>query len=138
MSQPPVTYAANPRDQVQAPAIALLAVAGLGMLLQIGSLLLRLLGMGLGSLGSHEGSEAVVALMSGAAGVVFALIGLAIGGFIIYGALQMKALANYPMAMAATIAAMVPCLSPCRCLGLPVGIWALVVLLKPEVKAAFV
>jgi hypothetical protein len=32
---------------------------------------------------------------------------------------------------------MIPCISPCCLLGLPIGIWALVVLLKPEVKAAF-
>ena len=37
----------------------------------------------------------------------------------------------------ATIIAMVPCISPCCLVGLPIGIWALVVLMKPEVKAAF-
>ncbi len=34
-------------------------------------------------------------------------------------------------------AAMIPCVSPCCLLGLPLGIWALIVLVKPEVKAAF-
>jgi hypothetical protein len=33
---------------------------------------------------------------------------------------------------------MIPCLSPCCCLGLPIGIWALVVLLDNNVKASFV
>lgn len=37
----------------------------------------------------------------------------------------------------AAILAMIPCVSPCCLLGLPLGIWALIVLLKPEVKAAF-
>ena len=37
----------------------------------------------------------------------------------------------------ASILAMIPCLSPCCLIGLPIGIWALVILMKPEVKAAF-
>ena len=32
---------------------------------------------------------------------------------------------------------MVPCISPCCLLGLPFGIWALSVLNKPHVQAAF-
>lgn len=39
--------------------------------------------------------------------------------------------------MAVSILSMVPCVSPCCLLGLPVGIWALVVLNTPEVKQAF-
>jgi hypothetical protein len=31
----------------------------------------------------------------------------------------------------------VPCISPCCLVGLPIGIWALVVLNKPEVKSSF-
>ncbi len=88
MSQPPVTYV-DPREQVQMPAIVLMAVSALGMLGQVGALLARILGMGLGSLGAREGSEAVVAMMSGAVGIVISLLGLAIGAFIIYGAFQM-------------------------------------------------
>jgi len=38
----------------------------------------------------------------------------------------------------ASILAMVPCISPCCLLGIPIGIWALVVLMKPEVQQAFV
>jgi len=39
--------------------------------------------------------------------------------------------------VAASIIAMIPCVSPCCCLGLPFGIWALVVLARPAVKSAF-
>ena len=39
--------------------------------------------------------------------------------------------------MTATILAMIPCISPCCLLGLPVGIWSLVVLLDENVKASF-
>lgn len=56
--------------------------------------------------------------------------------FVLYAALQMRQLKNWPLSMAGAIVALVPCFA-CCCLGLPVGIWALVVLNKPEVRAAF-
>ena len=49
----------------------------------------------------------------------------------------MKKLVNYRLAMVVSILALAPCISPCCLLGLPFGIWALVVLNKPEVKSAF-
>jgi hypothetical protein len=33
--------------------------------------------------------------------------------------------------------ALIPCLGPCYILGIPAGIWALVVLARPEVREAF-
>ncbi len=54
------------------------------------------------------------------------------------GAMRMKELRSYPLAMTASILAMIPCFSSCCCvIGLPVGIWALIVLLDKDVKAAF-
>ena len=70
-------------------------------------------------------------------GAVGNLLGLAFGGVMFYGALQMKDLRNYGLAMAAAIIAIIPCSGPCYCIGIPAGIWALVVINKPEVKAAF-
>jgi hypothetical protein len=49
----------------------------------------------------------------------------------------MQQLTSHGLAMAAAIIAMIPCFSPCCVLGLPFGIWALVVLSKPEVKSQF-
>jgi hypothetical protein len=76
-------------------------------------------------------------MASGTISVVFAIIGILIGGLIFYAALQMRKLQSYGLAMAGSIIAMIPCISPCCIIGLPIGIWALVVLTKPEVKAAF-
>ena len=75
--------------------------------------------------------------MSGGIGVVSAAIGLLIAGLIIYASMEMKKLKQWGLAVAASILAMVPCISPCCIIGLPIGIWALVVLMKDEVKAAF-
>jgi hypothetical protein len=49
----------------------------------------------------------------------------------------MQKLSNHGLAMAAAIVAMIPCFSPCCLLGLPFGIWALVMLNKPEVRSQF-
>jgi hypothetical protein len=54
------------------------------------------------------------------------------------GALRMKNLQSYGLAVTASILAMIPCTSGCCCLvGLPIGIWALIVLMDKDVKAAF-
>jgi hypothetical protein len=65
------------------------------------------------------------------------ILGLVLDGVIIYGALQMRQLKNWGLALAAAILAMLPCAGCCCLLGLPVGIWAIVTLTKPEVKSAF-
>lgn len=49
----------------------------------------------------------------------------------------MKQLQKWTLAVTASILAMIPCLGPCCLIGIPIGIWALVVLFKPEVKSAF-
>lgn len=69
--------------------------------------------------------------------IVSSIVGFVIGIVVIMGALKMKNLESYGFAMTASIIAMVPCISPCCLLGLPFGIWALVVLSDGQVKAAF-
>jgi hypothetical protein len=56
---------------------------------------------------------------------------------IIYGAVKMLRGASYGWAKAASILAIVPFTSCCFLIGAPIGIWALVVLSKPEVKMFF-
>jgi hypothetical protein len=62
---------------------------------------------------------------------------LATSAFVIFGALKMRKLESRGLAVAASIVAMLPCLGPCCCIGLPSGIWSLVVLMKEDVKAEF-
>lgn len=56
-----------------------------------------------------------------------------------FGAVKMKKLEGYGLAMTACILVMIPFISPCCCLIYPFafGIWGIVTLCKPEVKAAF-
>jgi hypothetical protein len=55
----------------------------------------------------------------------------------VYGAYQMKVLQKYQMARTAVTISLIPCCSPCVVIGIPFGIWALIVLNDPKVKAAF-
>jgi hypothetical protein len=56
---------------------------------------------------------------------------------ILAGALRMRNLRSRGLARGACILALIPCLGPCFVLGIPFGIWGLVVLKDPQVSAAF-
>ena len=56
---------------------------------------------------------------------------------LITGAFSMVRRGSYVWAMATAILAMVPFLSPFYVLGIPVGIWAVVVLRRPGVRESF-
>lgn len=69
--------------------------------------------------------------------MIFWLVVVICNGVIIFGSVQMLRMSADPLAMAASIMSLVPCLSPCCLLGIPFGIWALVVLMNSDVKASF-
>ncbi len=122
-------------EPLQLPAMFLLITAGLGALLQIALLLMSVLGIGLAAM---EGELAQIeALIGGGFNIFGIIIALAVAGVIAFGALKMKSGESWTWGLAASILAMIPCVSPCCFLGLPIGIWAIVILNKPEVKAAF-
>ena len=123
-------------ELVNGPAIGLIVTAILGVLLQITSLILNLAGASFLA-GSQMPKEAWTNMFSGAIGVAASIIGILVSGLILFGGLKMKKLESYGLAMTASIIAMIPCISPCCFIGLPIGIWAVVVLSKPEVKSAF-
>ena len=66
---------------------------------------------------------------------LFMVLTLAMGIVTLWGAVKMLRQESYAWATTAAIVAMVPWY--CCILGLPFGIWALVVLRRPVVKAAF-
>ena len=65
------------------------------------------------------------------------LISLASSPLIIFGGLQMLGLRKYPIALLAALLAAIPITSFCCISGIPIGIWALIVLRNPEVRASF-
>jgi hypothetical protein len=74
--------------------------------------------------------------MQGPLAGVISLVIAALNGFVLFGTIKLLRLRNHSIAVIASVVAMLPC--QCCCLfGLPFGIWALVVLNKPEVKSQF-
>jgi len=124
---------ARASSQVSAPAIAMVVIAGLSILTHIASLVARLVGVSFAGL---AGDQRAVWLLTGGLGIAVAAIGIVINAIIIFGALGMKDLRNYGLAMTAAILSIVPC-SCCCLISLPIGVWSLVVLLDSNVKAAF-
>ena len=111
--------------RVQGPAIALAVLA---------ILMLTLLGVGsafqvvLVATGETD-EDAIVGLIgSGMSAAVQAVI--------LIGALKMRRLQAYSLAVAAAVLAVLPCFGCCL-VGMPLGVWALVVLADPHVRAAF-
>ena len=130
------------RRQVSTPAILLMVTAGLGIALALLGLVQSLLGHGgippeLLDAPNFPPQLRPWLERSQSLGAFSNVLALGLSGFTFYGALRMKDLRDYGLAMAASIIAIIPCLGPCCCIGIPVGIWSLVVLNKPEVKAAF-
>lgn len=68
---------------------------------------------------------------------IAAAMGVLLGPLVIFGAVRMMKGRSHGLARTAAILVMVPCVSPCCVAGIPVGIWALVVLASPDVRAVF-
>ncbi|RKH10345.1 hypothetical protein D7V97_13990 [Corallococcus sp. CA053C] len=69
--------------------------------------------------------------------ILGSLPGLILNGLVVFGAWKMKNLQSYGLAMTAAILSCIPCCGPCCGLGIIPGVWALVVLNRADVKAAF-
>lgn len=125
-------------DQVNGPGIALIVLGAINIVISLGRMALTIAGLGMSALpsGSNDAQKALVAFF-GTFGLALLGLGLIGGLIILFGGIKMRNLQNYGLCMTASILAMIPCLSCCFLIGIPVGIWALVVLSKPEVKNLF-
>ena len=56
---------------------------------------------------------------------------------ILFGAIQMARMKTYGLAMTANIMAVIPCFSPCCIIGIPFGVWGLIVLCNGQVQSTF-
>ncbi|HEY3762015.1 MAG TPA: GYF domain-containing protein [Verrucomicrobiae bacterium] len=138
-------------QMVKGPAIALIVTAALGLLLTLWGLVQRLfmhsnMDQFNQAMQQVNGSNPQMAQFMqkmmdfayGPWGMVNSLFALVTLIFLLIGAIKMNSLRSYELAVTAAILAMIPCVTSCCCiLGLPFGIWALVVLMKPEVKSHF-
>ena len=70
--------------------------------------------------------------------IVSAVVSLGIAILMIIAGIKMRKLEGHGLCLATAIVSLIPCcFTPCCCLEVPVGIWALVVLLDSRVSAAF-
>ena len=127
--------------RVSGPATALIVAAILGMILQVlgilGNFVLMAVDFQPPAGAAAQGHDPLAMMVGNGVQVAIGVFSLAMGALVLMGAMKMKNLENYSFAMASAIIAMIPCFSPCCLLGLPLGIWALVVLNDSSVKAAF-
>ena len=124
-------------NSVKGPAIGLMVTGGMGVMYSCLILAGATFTFGGGMLIADKSGQYPQLMMQGGLGIVQGAIGLACSIVILLGALKMMKLESYGFAMASAIIAMAPCLSPCCCVGLPIGIWALVMLCNAEVKSSF-
>jgi len=125
-------------NKLRLPAVGLISLGALNILASILLLLGRIASL-------IKGEERVIVndaerLGYEASMVYFplvSLISIATAPIIIYGGVQMLSARKYSLALMAAILALMPFSSLCCLLGVPIGIWAIVVLRSPEVKAAF-
>ncbi|MGA2179615.1 MAG: DUF4339 domain-containing protein [Verrucomicrobiota bacterium] len=144
----PVAGAGDGRDAalqlVKGPAIGLKVTAILNLVLALWSLVKLIffrsdvsqLYSGIPQFNDPQVQQ-LLHLAYGPLGMINSLFALAMSVLVLIGAAKMQSLRSFEFAFAAAILAMIPCLTPCCVLGLPFGIWALVVLNKPEVKSQF-
>ena len=126
--------------KVKPPAIALIVTAGIGILLAVLGILANVLNISVGTMEAANGgnnTEIWTNLAGGGLGLVQSIIGIIVGALIIMGAMKMMQLQTWSFALTVSIIAMVPFASPCCLLGLPFGIWAIIVLADNGVKAHF-
>lgn len=133
------------KAEVEGPATAIMVITILSLVFLTCVTCGNILGMAGAGLdaGDFDGRRGglrqnpMLNMVEGAGGLVQCVIALVVEIIILVGAQKMKNLESHGWAMASAILCVIPCTSPCCLLGIPFGIWALVVLGKPEVKDAF-
>jgi hypothetical protein len=131
-------------EKIKAPAVALIVVAILNIVLSVWNAIKLIffrpnLDQELAKYPQFQDPQVqhIIQLFYGPIGIGSAIFTLLMGVVILFGAMQMRKLENYVFAFTAAILAILPCVSACCILGLPFGIWALVIMNKPEVKSQF-
>ena len=142
-----------PSEKVRAPGILLAIYGALSIVAGLFGIVISLVGMPMQQQllesFAESGQQLPPALApllesgllgaAGAIGIVLDLVKTALSGFVLWGGLQMMKRRNHGACMGAAIVAMLPCTGAgcCCVLGLPIAIWALMVLNRADVRAAF-
>ncbi len=129
-------FAAAAKSKLMGPAIGLIVAAGVNLLIIGGRLALG--GLEAPPPPPDADPSFVAGYQIGAKGVIgIILLGVVTNLVTLLGSIMMLQAKMRGLAVTGAILAMLPCLSCCWPLGLGMGIWALVVLNRPEVRSAF-
>jgi ABC-type proline/glycine betaine transport system permease subunit len=130
-------------NKVMGPAIGLIVLGILGALTQVTLLLMgnfdpeMLQDMDVPADQREQVEQFMSYVTSG--GSVLYVVGIAIDLFVAWAGFQMLKLKSWTAAVVANVLMMIPCFSSCCCIiGVPLGIWGLIVLFNKDVKSAFV
>lgn len=129
------------RSKVGPPGIALVVLGLASILANVAFLLISMVGY----------ADSLVALVSGDLDssytttiigmLVRNLLSLAVSCFaslvVAFAGLRLRGARSSGVVYVGSVLAMLPCVGPCCCLGLPIGIWAIVTMQDEQVKAAF-
>jgi len=130
--QPMHVQPIDAKQQVNGPGLFMLITAGLSIAAAIVNLIaIIFLNTALVGGGMQTEGQAIIGIITGVPNTVISIIA---GIFIMIGAIKMRKLESYGLAMTASILSILCC--PC-CVGIGAGIWSLVVLNNEQVKAAF-
>lgn len=123
------------KRKVQAPAIFLVICGILGMLAPVGSVVLV---VALSAANANQNADPEgLELIAGQASLIVHYICFFVGLTVIVGAVQMMRVKIRAMGFVAAVLAMLNCSGGCCLIGIPAGIWALVILCQSDVARAF-
>ena len=127
----PLVEETGSRNPLIVPACCLLVLGILYLLLQLISLPRQFASMAAVDTSTPRGQGEFAGILTFVIMSLVATIGVVIGS------VSMLRLRGYRSARAGAILSMIPFCSPCFVFGIPFGIWALVILLRPDVKRLF-
>lgn len=134
-----IDFSSSPTNgtKVKGPAISLIVVASICILCLVVALVFDVILLSTGLIDRLRENGPMSRETQVYIRMVWSLVMVAANALIIFSAVQMLRLKSWPMAMTACVLAVIPCIGPCFVLGLPFGIWGLVVLNQPHVRRAF-
>lgn len=132
-------------DKVNGPAIGLIVVAMLGFLGNAWSAFQALIARGKIPFAPPPGADPEFVRRTqelidsfGTPLTVFSILfGVAFNAIILMGGLKLRRLQSFGVVIAAAILSILPCNCPACCVGIPIGIWVLVVMNSSEVRPYF-
>jgi hypothetical protein len=123
--------AAGAGNPLMIPASILLVLASIMLALILLSVPGQILRMRDIDTTTHEGQGELIG------SILTLVVWIIITAAILWGSIAMLRLRSYRDSFVAAVLSVIPVCSPCFVLGIPFGIWAIIVLIRPEVRARF-